>query len=120
MTKKLKKEKISDNVSYILLIGSYCAAVLLILGLGTLLILKPPDLKLGASVRPDFSDFISRLLRGNPVAIISLGILVMMFTPFLRVMVAAFSFLWEGDFRYAVIAFGVLIILLFTIIPNLL
>ncbi len=51
---------------------------------------------------------------------INFGILVMMLTPFLRVVVAAFSFLLEKDFAYASVAFGVMLILLFTIVPILL
>jgi uncharacterized membrane protein len=120
MKEKPKKEKLCDNVSHILLIGSYCAAVLLLLGLGILFFLTPSHSKSGAFTRPDFYQLFSRLLRGEPVALISLGILVMMFTPFLRVLVATFSFMGERDFKYAAIAFGVLVILLFTIVPNLL
>jgi uncharacterized membrane protein len=120
MKDKPKKEKICDNVSHILLIGSYCAAGLLVLGLGSLFFLTPSDSKPGDLARPEFSELISHLIKGEPAAVISLGILVMMFTPFLRVVVATFSFLGEGDLKYAFIAFGVLIILLFTIVPNLL
>jgi uncharacterized membrane protein len=120
MKDKPKKEKLCDNVSHILLIGSYCAAGLLVLGLGILFFMTPPHSKPGALARPDFSQLISQLLRGEPAAVISLGILVMMFTPFLRVLVATFSFLGERDLKYTVIAFGVLVILLFTIVPNLL
>jgi uncharacterized membrane protein len=119
MKDKFQREKLSDNVSHILLIGSYCAAGLLILGLGILFFMTPPNLKPGVLARPDFSELVSQLLRGKPTAAISLGILVMMFTPLLRVVVAIFSFLQERDLKYTIIALGVLVILLFTIVPNL-
>jgi uncharacterized membrane protein len=112
-----KKEKVFTYVSTILQIGSFCAGGLLILGLGVLLIQGLPAEYRISSARLSFSDLISSLLKGEPTAIINLGILVMMFTPFLRVVVAVFSFFAEKDYRYAMIAFGVLAILLFTILP---
>jgi uncharacterized membrane protein len=113
-----KKEKSCANISTILLIGSFCAAGLLVLGLGMLVFRAQPEEHLATLTRPDFSNLLSHLLRGESVGVISLGILVMMFTPLLRVVVAAFSFFWEKDFRYAAVAVGVMLILLFTIIPN--
>ena len=113
-----KKEKSCANISTILLIGSFCAAGLLVLGLGMLIFRAQPEEHLATLTRPDFSDFLSHLLRGEPAWIVRLGILVMMLTPFLRVAVATFSFFREKDFRYAGVAFGVMLILLFTIIPN--
>ena len=113
-----KKEKVYSYVSTVLLIGSFCAAVLLILGLGILVFQTQPEDYLTSLVRPYFSDIFSNLLKGEPTAIINLGILLMMLTPFLRVVVAVFTFLWEKDFRYATVALGVMVILLFTIVPS--
>ena len=114
-----KKEKVYSYVGTILLIGSFCAAALLILGLGILSFQAHPRDYLNSLIRPYFSDIFSNLLRGEPIAIINLGILLMMLTPFFRVVVAVFSFLWEKDFRYAAVALGVMLILLFTIVPSL-
>jgi uncharacterized membrane protein len=69
-------------------------------------------------VRPSLSLLFSSLAKGDPVAILNLGILAMMLTPFLRVVVAVLSFLWEKDYRYAAVAAGVGVILLFTIVPS--
>ncbi len=113
-----KKEKVYSYVGTVLLIGSFCAAGLLILGLGILFFQAHPRDYLAGLVLFSFSNLISSLLKGEPVAIINLGILVMMLTPFLRVVVAGFSFLAERDFRYAAICFGVMVILLFTIVPS--
>ena len=112
------KEKVFSYVSTILQIGSFCAAGLLILGLGVLFFRAYPLEHLTSSVHPSLSGLISSLLEGEPTAIINLGILVMMFTPFLRVVVAGFSFFSERDFKYSAIAFGVMVILLFTILPS--
>jgi uncharacterized membrane protein len=62
-------------------------------------------------------SFFSHLKERNPLAFLNLGILVMMFTPLFRVMTAGFSFFLEKDYKYVLIACGVLIILLVSIIP---
>ena len=113
-----KKEKVYSYVATILLIGSFCAAGLLVLGLGILFFQAYSQDHLTSLVRPYFSDIFSKLLKGDPIAIISLGILLMMLTPFLRVVAAVFSFFGERDFRYAAVALGVMVILLFAIVPS--
>ncbi len=113
-----KKEKVFSYVSNILMIGSYSAAVLLILGVGILLLKGYPGDYITRLPRLSLSDLILHFFRGEPTSIISCGILVMMFTPFLRVVVAGFSFLGEKDYKYSLISFGIMLILLFTIIPT--
>jgi len=115
-----RREETLRYVSTILLIGSFCAAGLLVLGLGmSVFQTQAPD---GSAGSRGFSlvGSIGPLLRGEPTVIINLGILVMMLTPFLRVVVAALSFLLEKDLTYALVAFGVMLILLATMLPNLL
>lgn len=116
---KEEKERVYTYVSNLLLISSFCAAGFLVLGLGILFLKTNIQESLIGFVFTSFSDFIYSLLRGEPIAIINLGILVMMLTPFLRVVVAVFSFFGERDFKYAIVALGVMIILLFTILPSL-
>lgn len=114
-----KSQTTYARISTILFVGSFCAAVLLALGLGMLL-LGPYSQDDLAGMVGSSSPQLSALLNGEPAAILSLGILVMMMTPFLRVVAAAFSFLREKDFKYAAVGFGVMVILLFTIVPSLL
>lgn len=115
---KRNNETTYARISVILFVGSFCAAVLLALGLGMLLLgpYSPDDL---AGTVASSSPQLSALLNGEPAAILSLGILVMMLTPFLRVAAAVFSFALEKDFKYAAVGFGVMAILLFTIVPSL-
>ncbi len=113
-----KKKKLYLWVGTILLVGSYCAAGVLALGLVILLLQPPPRDYFASLARPDFSSILSSFLEGEPIGIINLGILMMLLTPFLRVVVAFSSFLGEKDFKYAVVAFGVMVILLFTIVPS--
>lgn len=52
------------------------------------------------------------VLHGEPLAIISLGLLVLLATPVLRVIVSIVAFLLEGDRLYAAITALVLLILI--------
>ena len=106
------------RISAILFVGSFCAAALLALGLGMLLLGNHSQDDLAGMVG-SYSTRLSALLNGEPLAILSLGILVMMLTPFLRVAAAVLSFTQEKDFKYAAVGFGVMAILLFTILPSL-
>jgi uncharacterized membrane protein len=114
-----KDKDVSLNwISHILFVGSLCAAALLALGLLVMWIKGEPFEPVVHVVRPSLSVLFSSLLKGDAVAILNLGILAMMLTPFLRVVVAVVSFLWERDYRYAAVASGVGLILLFTIVPS--
>jgi uncharacterized membrane protein len=113
-----KKDLACNWISNILFAGSLCAALLLVLGLGLMLIRGNSADQIGNLAQSSFSDFLSALLKGESTAVINLGILAMMLTPFLRVSAAILSFLLEKDYRYAIIGLGVAVILLFTIIPS--
>jgi uncharacterized membrane protein len=113
-----KKDLACNCISNILFAGSLCAALLLVLGLGLMLIRGNSADQIGNLAQSSFSDFLSALLKGESTAVINLGILAMMLTPFLRVSAAILSFLLEKDYRYAIIGLGVAVILLFTIIPS--
>jgi uncharacterized membrane protein len=112
-----KKEKIDIYVSNILLIGSYSAAVLSLIGLLMLLFFTRTTSVQLESKPLSLSLFFSYLKERNPLSFLNLGILVMMLTPLFRVMTAALSFFLEKDYKYVLIACGVLIILLVSIIP---
>jgi uncharacterized membrane protein len=111
-----KKEKIDIWVGNILLIGSYFAAVLLLAGLLAFLFSAPTLTGQLESKPLSLSAFFSHLKGKNPLAFLNLGILVMMLTPLFRVITAGFSFFLEKDYKYVLIASGVLIILLASII----
>jgi uncharacterized membrane protein len=112
-----RKEKIDIWVGNILLIGSYFAAFLLLVGLFTLLfVARTPGAQL-ESKPLSLPVFFSYLKEKNPLAFLNLGILVMMLTPLFRVITAGFSFFLEKDYKYFLIASAVLIILLASILP---
>ncbi len=113
---KGNKEKIDIWVGNILLIGSYSAAVLLLVGLVMLLFFARTPAAPLESKPLSFSLLFSGLKEKNPLALLNLGILVMMLTPLFRVITAGFSFFLEKDYKYVLVASGVLIILLASII----
>nr|WP_269438368.1 DUF1634 domain-containing protein [Phosphitispora fastidiosa] len=64
-----------------------------------------------------FSEVIAGVMALNPMAIMTLGILVLLFTPFLRVIAAFFSFLLiEKDINYSLISLGVLLIMILSLL----
>lgn len=111
-----KKEKVDIWVGNILLIGSYAAALLLVVGLAMLLFFGRTSAAHLESKPLSFPLFFSHLKEKNPLAFLNLGILVMMLTPLFRVITATLSFFLEKDYKYFLIASGVLIILLAGII----
>jgi len=61
-------------------------------------------------------DIPSELLRGNPVALVDLGIILLIATPAMRLVAAVGGFLREGDRIYAMVALLVLMVVLVAII----
>ncbi|WP_418791708.1 DUF1634 domain-containing protein [Phosphitispora sp. TUW77] len=59
-----------------------------------------------------FVQLIAGVIALNPIDIMTFGILVLLFTPLLRVIGAFFSFLIKKDIKYSVISFGVLLIMI--------
>ncbi|MGZ3713851.1 MAG: DUF1634 domain-containing protein [Ktedonobacterales bacterium] len=65
----------------------------------------------GSTYPHTFASVWQGVLHGEPLAIISLGLLVLLATPVLRVIVSIVAFLLEGDWLYAAITTVVLLIL---------
>jgi uncharacterized membrane protein len=60
-------------------------------------------------------DLLPPLLRLEPVAIVETGILLLLFTPIARIVVAVIGFALERDLKYVLISLGVLAIVLLSI-----
>ncbi len=60
-------------------------------------------------------DLLTRLLHGNPEAIVEAGVLLLLFTPLARIVVAVVSFALERDLKYVLISLGVLAVVLLSI-----
>jgi uncharacterized membrane protein len=99
-------------ISWILRIGVWGSATLMMLGL-TLAWFSPGTLRL-PSENPHPADVLQSLLSGSfdPVVLMFAGILLLMLTPFLRVLTAAVGFAVEKDRTFVLVALVVFAMLL--------
>jgi len=76
-------------------------------------------LQYGSSVKVqghDFFSFINNLVHGRfaggaAIQLMTAGIVVLLLTPFLRVLFSVLYFVWERNFKYVVITLFVLVVL---------
>lgn len=61
---------------------------------------------------PPFREIIPQVLALQPGGILALGLLILIATPILRVVSSIFTFIYERDWRYALITFIVFLIVL--------
>jgi uncharacterized membrane protein len=60
-------------------------------------------------------ELLPHLLRLEPLAVIEFGILLLLFTPIARIVVAVIGFAVERDLKYVLISLGVLAVVLLSI-----
>ena len=107
-------------ISYLL--GAGVASSLILLGTGSLLYyfdfgsLAFSEKKALFLREKGFFYFLYDLLRGGnsqerALWTMTLGIAVLILTPYLRVLLSVFYFLWEKDFKFSFITFFVLLVL---------
>lgn len=63
-----------------------------------------------------FTGIVQRLAHGEPLAVVSLGLLILLLTPILRVAISIVIFALERDWLYTVITILVLAILLISLL----
>lgn len=107
---KMTKELVYRSIGTILKIGFYLSFGLLLIGV-VLNFIQPTSY---ANIFSPLS-FVS-LLNFDSLPILNLGIIVLIFTPLLRVLVALVSFWLEKDKKYSLVALGVFIILILGIL----
>lgn len=108
-------------VSTVLIVGVVASASLLIVALGGALAVGWQGSITGVAapdtVAPsDFTGLLGGLGAFRPVAIAQAGLLVLVATPVIRVAASVVGFALEGDRLYAAITFGVLTILLVSLL----
>ena len=108
-----KDNSLYSNVNLTLRIGAYSAFVILILGLVLFLFISPEPAQDARLLPMSPGEFLSSLFKFQPLGVINFGLLVLMFTPMLRVIIALFSFLKLKDSKYSLISLGVFLILAF-------
>ncbi len=103
---------LNDAVHRILIVGLVASTVLLLVGLA----LDAIDSRsLPAAVAPP-AEAVSRALALRPSGFLSLGLLVLLATPIVRVIGSIVVFIWERDWRYVAITLFVLLVIVVSIV----
>src|SRR5579885_1776115 len=108
------QEKGERAISAVLRYGSLISTLVMAAGIVLLLVTGgsvPSSSRQG--IHPAL--LVPALIRLEPAAIIELGVLLLLLTPIFRIVVALLSFALERDFKYVLIALGVLAVVLFSI-----
>lgn len=110
----LTQEKADRAISAVLRYGSLISTIVMALGIG-LMLLRGPATSLATYHRIQPVELFSRLLRLDAAAVTEFGILLLLFTPIFRIVVAVISFALERDKKYVLISLGVLLVVLLSI-----
>lgn len=115
--------ELEDLIGFVLLIGVLISAA--IIAIGVILLIPPGNDKhlllsqlfSERDVRvpglpKSFGAIVQGTLRGQPVAVIDIGVLLLIFTPVLRVALSAVFFAVRRDRLYAIVSTIVLLLLL--------
>jgi uncharacterized membrane protein len=121
MTKNLSEEKLDSLISYILIIGVTASVAIETLGVlsyfqasGTLDIVFQPQYALSGT---DFFAYCATILSEitswswTPFQILGLGILLLMITPYIRVVASVAYFILVRNVKYVFITLFVLVVL---------
>jgi len=111
---KLSQERGQEAIAAVLRYGSLAATVVMSLGLA-LLLFRGTAGPLPAYHRIRLAQLFPRLIRLDAAAVTECGILLLLLTPIFRIIVAAFAFALERDFKYVAISLGVLAMVLVSI-----
>ena len=121
---KENESKIEVILSYILIIGVIVSLILMITGMilfflnsGSLNISRDPSMFIHGK---NFFNFIFNILKGNgpentAILFLTIGTIVLMLTPFIRVVASLIYFIWIKDKKYIFITLIVLLILIVTL-----
>jgi uncharacterized membrane protein len=107
-------------ISYLLIAGVVASVILEIIGVALFYhTYKTLSIQYGGNIiiqGHDFFSFINAVVRGRlaggaAIQLMTAGILVLLLTPFLRVLFSMFYFFWENNYKYVVITLFVLLVL---------
>ncbi|MDD1770423.1 MAG: DUF1634 domain-containing protein [Methanomassiliicoccales archaeon] len=107
----MAQSSLNKNVRYVLLAGMATSLTMMLIGL-IAYALNPssPDIAL------DPIEAIRQLLKGNPVGLLSLGIMLLIITPFARILVALAEFAKGKEWRMVVVSLVVITIVAVAIV----
>ncbi len=107
-----EKRELEDLIQPMLMWGVIISSALMLLGLLLGLIQGAP---VPESV-PPFGQILPMAVAFRPAGIMALGLLVLIATPILRVAGSVLAFIYERDWRYALVTFVVFLIVLTSIL----
>jgi uncharacterized membrane protein len=90
----------------LLIVGLAISSLLMLTGLALDVVLRRQI----PTAIPNIAEVFARLVAGRPSGFLSLGLLVLIATPIVRVIGSMLTFVYERDWRYAVISTLVLLI----------
>ena len=110
-------------IGHLLRIGVTISAVVVLVG-GVLYLLQQRGIRPNYIIFQGSSELIGRTvdqvvrgtILGDGRSVILLGLLLLILTPVVRVLFAAFGFLWKRDWMYTAISAGVFAILMYSLI----
>lgn len=102
-------------IALILRVGSFGSAVLMLLGILLGWLRPAANLQPGAPLIP-LRALAGELARGNPLAVMQAGVLLLLLTPLVRIVTAAVAFLRERDYLYTLVSLTVLAIIVTSLI----
>ena len=101
-----RRHEINTVVHRVLIVGLMISTVLILIGLGLDLVRH----RQVPTAAPTFRQVFRRTAELRPSGFLTLGLLVLIATPVMRVIGSTFAFLYERDWRYALITFVVLVV----------
>lgn len=103
-------------ISYVLRGGVVVSAVIITLGIVWFYLQMAITGHATLTYPHSLGGIIQRLIGGEPLALVALGLLVLLLTPILRVAISIIVFALERDWLYTVITMLVLLILLISLL----
>jgi len=101
-----RQHELNTVVHRVLIVGLAISTVLILIGLGLDLVRH----RQVPTAAPTFREVFRRTAELRPSGFLTLGLLVLVATPILRVIGSTIAFLYERDWRYALITFVVLVV----------
>jgi uncharacterized membrane protein len=106
-------ERLNRRLSLVLRAGMWLSFCTLLLGLIWYAAAPVPD-----EVIP-VEDLVSQMSSGNPIALLELGILMLIATPFLRLLTALAAFIHEKDVNFVIVSLFVILVVTIGIVVKL-
>jgi uncharacterized membrane protein len=107
-----ERRELDAVVHRLLIVGLAASSLLMVLGLVLDMVLH----RQMPTAIPDLGEMLARVIAGRPSGFLSLGLLVLLATPIVRVIGSMATFVYERDWRYAAVSLIVLLIVILSVV----